>query len=146
AAAERPFAPGIASGTFARWTELNNVCLPDGATPYPSDEIPMMRAIRGENVDGAELLARPPNAPQGILLSVTARPLRSKDGRISGGVVVFRDITEHRKAEDEVRRLNSELEERVAHRTAELNALVQELESFTYSVSHDLRAPLRHMG
>ena len=69
-------------------------------------------------------------------------PVTLTDGRTGVGGYV-RDVTEQRRAEGEIRRLAADLERRVDLRTAQLEATNRELESFAYSISHDLRAPLR---
>jgi PAS domain S-box-containing protein len=66
-------------------------------------------------------------------------------GRPAAILEINNDITERRKAEGEVLRMNQELEQRVEDRTSELIAANREMEAFTYSVAHDLRAPLRHI-
>ena len=75
--------------------------LPDRVTPYPLDELPITKAIKGESVDQAEIFIKNDRRPQGVWVSTTGRPLLSPEGELRGGVVVFRDISEQKKAETE---------------------------------------------
>ncbi len=76
----------------------------------------------------------------------TLVPHRNKEGELTSYDGIIADITDQKQAEAEIRGLNAILEHRVVERTAELQNAIRQLEMFVYSVSHDLRAPLRHIS
>ena len=96
----------------------------------------------GQAVIGLEELEIWPDRPP-TWASTTKMPMRDETGKIIGTFGISRDITERKKHEEEIKRLNADLEKKVEARTKELKLKNQELESFTYSISHDLKAPLR---
>lgn len=111
-----------------------------------SDETMILSRIRaGMKIDHYETVRRRKDGRL-VPVSLTISPIRNAAGEVIGASKIARDISDRVAVRQQILDLNAKLERRVEDRTAELVALNQELEAFTYSVAHDLRAPLRGMS
>ncbi|MDI1450957.1 PAS domain-containing protein [Polyangium sp. 6x1] len=96
------------------WSTRYGIFLLDGVTPFPAKQLPLARALQGEDVEPVEIFVRSEKLPAGRHVECLARVIRDADGDICGGVVVCRDLGERRRYETErEQRLRAE-EERLA--------------------------------
>lgn len=121
--------------------------------PERLDEEPRIldRLKKGERVDHFETV-RVAKDGRKIELSLTISPIKDSEGNVIGASKIARDITESKRAINALQQAQQalaeharNLEDKVAERTAALREMVHDLETFSYSISHDLRAPLRAM-
>jgi PAS domain S-box-containing protein len=94
---------GFTDAPPEEWTKRYGCFVPGTETPYPTEQLPLIRAMRGETVQEAEVFMRNPDIPAGVLLSVNAGPLKDPEGALRGGVVVCRDISARKRAEEDLR-------------------------------------------
>ncbi|GAA2514994.1 ATP-binding protein [Pilimelia columellifera] len=114
------------------WSDYYGLFLPDGKTPFPTERLPLVRALRGEPSDHVEMVIRNEAQPAGVPVTVSGRPL---GGGRPGAVAVFHDISEQKAVQARLDRTIAELTEREA-----------DLQAFAGVVAHDLKAPLTTMA
>ena len=98
--AESILGVGPIDTTPDKWSDNFGFFFPDRVTPFPADELPLARALRGETSDEVEMFVRNPEVPEGVFISVSGRPLQDGEGVEKGGVIVFRDVTHRVVAEE----------------------------------------------
>ena len=86
--------------TVDKWSENYGFFFTDRITPFPADELPLARALKGKASDEVEMFVRNPAVPEGVFISVSGRPLQADDSTEQGGVIVFRDVTHRVIAEE----------------------------------------------
>jgi len=125
---------------------------PDGSF-MPHDQCPMAEVVSGKipGARDAEVLIERPDGSR-VTVVVNICPLKNEQGEITGAINCFYDITERKQAERQLALARAQLADRatqlealVAERTATLQDTVSELEHFSYTITHDMRAPLRAM-
>jgi PAS domain S-box-containing protein len=93
------------------WAQTYGFFLPDEVTPYSSDELPLARALRGEEVNGAEIFVRNEQVPDGRWINANALPWRDETGATRGGLVIFRDVSDGKKSQELNERLSNVVEQ-----------------------------------
>jgi sigma-B regulation protein RsbU (phosphoserine phosphatase) len=110
-AAKRVLGGGRLNLPRAEWSRAFGLFVPGTDEYFPAEQLPLPRAIRGEHVPETEVFVRNAQVPNGAWTSVTGSPLRDAAGQLVGGVVVFRDVTDHKRAQELAERLSSAVEQ-----------------------------------
>ena len=97
--AERMFGMDATRTGSSDWSHRYGLYLPDKVTLFPNDQLPLTLSIRGEEVNDVEMFVRHAKTPHGLWTRVSGRPLRDPDGKLLGGVIVCRDITQIKEEE-----------------------------------------------
>jgi signal transduction histidine kinase len=92
-AASKILGYGLLQSAPDKWAQIYGVFLPDGVTPFPTDKYPLVRALKGERVEGVEQYVKNQNRQEGITIRVNADSIKNSSGQIIGAVAVFEDIS-----------------------------------------------------
>jgi PAS domain S-box-containing protein len=123
-AAKHLFGSGATDTSSSEWSQQYGLFLPDQITPFPVDQLPLVRAMQGEEVHNIKMFVRHAQAPEGLWVMINGTSLKDASGTFTGGVIVCRDVTELKHSEDALRQSEAELR----HQTQELEKALQELQ------------------
>jgi len=87
----------------AEWALVYGCYYLDKTTPYPSDQLPLARAIRGEEVNNELIWIKNPERTEGVYINISASPLRDLRGSVNGGTVIFQNVTESKQMEESLK-------------------------------------------
>ena len=141
--AEQIVGMGIEDGPPEEWAGKYGVCHPDRKTPMKKEDLPLVRAIhRGESTDEEDMFIRNAKKPNGVYIRVSARPLLDKVGGIRGGVIIFRDVTRRRLAEEALARAfaqgRSEIVDTILHNIGNaINSVTTGIETVRRNLVND---------
>jgi PAS domain S-box-containing protein len=128
-AAERIIGIGKLDVPEEKWAETYGILWPDTKTVIETDELPLVKGLRGEEVDDMEIFIKNYKNTEGNYVIISTRPLTDLSGSITGAVAVFHDITERKNSENVIKNLNEELEQKVTERTAQLAEALETLKT-----------------
>ncbi|MBW4489856.1 MAG: PAS domain S-box protein [Trichocoleus desertorum ATA4-8-CV12] len=125
-AAAKIFGNGAVEIGQEGWSEHYGLFLPDTVTPFPMEALPLVRTLQGEQPQNVEMFTRHAQAPAGLWLLISGKPLKDAAGNLKGGMIVCRDVSEAKR--DEVVRKAAEAQlQDYAERQAMLNRLVTQI-------------------
>jgi PAS domain S-box-containing protein len=141
-AAERIVGLGMQQLPMENWSKHYGCFKNDQVTRYPPEELPLARAMRGESIAEEEMFLRNYARPDGVWISISARPLRDEQGNVQGGTVVLHDITQRRADEQRVRdseRRATDLAQRATELAQRATDLAEHNRRLVQEVDHRVR-------
>jgi len=127
-ASERIIGIGPTDTPAEKWSETYGFMVADTKTIFETDNFPLVRSLKGEELDDIEIFIQNYKQKDGIYVTATSRPLKEENGEVTGGVLVIHDITERKNAEYEIKKLNEDLENKVKERTTQLAEAIETLQ------------------
>lgn len=126
-ASEKIIGIGLLDIPEEKWADTYGIFWPDTKTILGTDDLPIVKALHGEEVEDMEIFVQNYKKTVGNFVMISARPLKDSAGKINGAVAVFHDITERKNSENEIKKLNEQLEQKVTERTAQLAEAIETL-------------------